>query len=252
MRPGILLALIVALSSASYAGPSTTDRRDKALKEIKACLHRNYVPSRECKNLNENVQTLVDVYWQGDTTVLPILLRFTYLDDFYSTALIADPNNFLATVSQLPEPNQHVVALSVAGGTYGVTSTRFEAIRSTLLDVPHSSPNYQLARTCLLTLETQNASLLVDYFPPQTFTGRASDLRVHWFSRELYLLEEKPMWPPASADARIYRITVLPAFSAPVSVTVSVLPDGAGQTTFRTLDSQGQQSTADDKLTASW
>jgi hypothetical protein len=234
----LMIASAVVVASSSSADSETSARRDKALKGIEACLKRNEVSSRQCKNLNKDVQTLVDVYRQGDKTVLPTLLRFTYLCDFFGEALVGDPEGFLSAVSHLPELDRQAVASGVAGGMFGLLRLRFEAVRATLTAVPDSSPNYQLARTCLLTLETNNASFLVNYFPPQTFTGRAGDFQVHWFSRELYALGEKPLWPPASESERTYRITVLPAFTIPESVTLTVLADGSGQIRFRATDAR--------------
>lgn len=230
-----LIALSVGVSRAALADSPASARRDKALQGIEACLRRNWVPSRECKNFNKDIETLAEVYRQGDKSVLPTLLQFAYLTDFLGEALINDPDAFLTAVSQLPEQNQQKVATRLAGRMFGVTRARFDAIRATLMQVADSSPNYQLARLCLSTLETENASYLVNYFPPQTFTGR---FQVHWFSRELYALGEKPLWPPISDTDRAYRITVLPAFLPPESVALTVMPDGSGQIEFRTTDSQ--------------
>jgi len=240
-----LIAFSVAVSTASHADSSATETRDNALRGIEACLRSNEVSSRECKGFNKHCATLVDLYRQGDKTVLPTLLQFPYLTDFYGEALISDPDAFLTAVSHLPEQGQQAAATGLAGGMFGLRQTRFDAIRATLMKVPDSSPIYQLARICLLTLETENASFLVNYFPPQTFTGRGGDFQVHWFSRELYALEEKPMWPPASGNGRTYRITVLPAFSARESVTLAVMPGGTGQIEFRTTDSRGQRLNVD-------
>lgn len=233
-----VIACIVVASTSSFPGSSRNARRDKALEGIEACTKRNKVPSRECKNQNKNVQTLVDVYRQGDKTALPTLLQFTYLNEFFDEALVGDTQGFLLAVSHLHEPAQQAVASSVAGGILGLPLERFERVRATLKAVPDSSSNYQLARMCLLTLEDNNASFLIHYFPPQTFTGRAGDFRLHWYSRELYALEETPLWPPASGGEHTYRITVLPSFSVPESVTLTILADGSGQIEFRATDSR--------------
>lgn len=55
---------------------------------------------------------------------------------------------------------------------------------------------------------------------------------VHWLSRELYALQERPLWPPAP-NATAYRLTVIPAFSSPQSVTLTVQPNNAPQIRFR-------------------
>jgi len=63
-----LIAFSLAVSTVSHADSSESARRDKALQGIEACLRRNWVPSRECKNLDEDIATLVDVCRQGDKT----------------------------------------------------------------------------------------------------------------------------------------------------------------------------------------
>jgi hypothetical protein len=232
----LLIVAVVAIATSSYSDSSLTEKRDGALKGIAVCLKRNEVASRECKNLNKDIQTLIDVYHQGDKSVLSTLLQFTYLSDFYGDALIGDADGFLSTVLRLPEQNQLAVAAGIAGGMRGLSRPRFEVIRATLIAVPESSPNSQLAQTFVRTLETANALFLVNYFPPQSFTGPAGDFEVRWFSRELYDLEEKPLWPAGSGNERTYRITVLPAFSGPETVILKVLADGSGQIKFRAVD----------------
>lgn len=113
MRSALLFVLLVAVSS--YADSSSTAKRDAALKAINACLQRNEVASRECKNINANVQTAVEVYKQGDKTVLPTLFKFTYLTDFYGEALLADPDGFLTEMNRLPEKDQRAVVSGIAG-----------------------------------------------------------------------------------------------------------------------------------------
>jgi hypothetical protein len=232
----LVAAGILAITTSSYSDSATSEKRDKALKGIQVCLKRNEVSSRACKNMNKDIETLMDVYRKGDKSVLPTLLRFTYLSDFYDDALIADADGFLSTVMHLPEQNRLAVADGIAGGLGGLLRPRFDVVRATLMAVPDSSPNYQLAQTCVRTLETVNAALLVNYFPPQTFTGPAGDFQVRWYSRDLYALEEKPLWPVAGGNERIYRITVLAAFSGPETVILRVLADGSGQIKFRTAD----------------
>lgn len=207
------------------------------MKEVEACLHRNYVPSRECKNFNKNVNTLVDIYWQGEKTVLPMLLRVTYLSNFYSTALIADPDAFLTAVSHLPAKQQRAIAQSIAEPRpQGVTLARSEAIRSILQEVPQSSPNHHLAQMFLGRLETENISLLVNYFPPKTFSADAAEFHLHWFSRDLHRIGEEPLWPPASQSQTVYRITVLPAFFGPQSAMLTSQPNGADEVTLHSIE----------------
>jgi hypothetical protein len=126
----------------------------------------------------------MDIYRQGDKTVLPTLLRITYLTDFYGEALVSDPNGFLNAASQLSERDRQQVTLGLAGAVNGVSRQRFDAIRTILLKVPDSSPNYQVGRMCLLTLELENAAFLVNYFPPAESGGPTLSL-AWWFSRDL-------------------------------------------------------------------
>jgi hypothetical protein len=246
-----LVALTLALSGELHACPSKSVTRDEALRGVEACIQRNWAPSRECKNLNKNIATLEDAYRQGDKAVLPTLLHFTGLTEFYGDALVADPDGFLTAVSHLSEAQQRAVAAGIAGGMFGLPRVRFDTARAALKEVPESSPNYQLARKCLETLETENACWIVHYFPPQTFKGRASDLRLHWFSRELYVLGEKPLWPPETANERMYRVIVLPSFLPSECVTLTVMPDGTGQMEFRAADAHDHRLGADDRRTIS-
>jgi len=233
----LLIVALVAFATSSYSDSSQIEKRDAALKRIATCLKRNEVSSRECKNMSKDIQVLVDVYRQGDKSVLPTLLQFAYLRDFLGDALIGDTDGFFSAVLNLSEPNQQAVAVGLAGEMSGLQRTRFETIRATLMLVSDSSPNYQLARTFLQTLETENASLLENYFPPQTFAGQVGDLQVHWFSRYLHALEQKPLWSPALKNEHTYRITVLPAFSAPQAVVLTVLADGSGQIGYYATES---------------
>src|SRR4051812_25021119 len=106
--------LAIAGSILSYADSSMTAKRDKALAGIKACLHRNGVSNRECRHLDQGVQTLVAVYRGGDKSVLPTLLRFTYLSAFYDEALLSDPDGFLSAMAHLPAKDQQAVAAGIA------------------------------------------------------------------------------------------------------------------------------------------
>jgi hypothetical protein len=233
-----LIVLSMVVSTASYADSSADAKRDAALKGIDACLRRNEASSRECKTLNKNVETLTVVYRQGDRTVLPTLLRFTYLTEFFGETLVADPDGFLSAVSKLSEADQHSVAAGLAGGMFGLARPRFDAVRATLRNIPDSSPDYKLAAKCLATLETINALFLVDYFPPETFVGHYGDFQLRWFSREMYALEEKPLWPPVLDNETTYRMTIVSAFLGAESVTLTVLPDGTGRVRFQTTNVQ--------------
>src|ERR1051326_90411 len=232
MRRMFALALLaIAASVASNADSSLTNRRDKALEGIKACLHRNEVSSRECKHLNQDVETLVDVYRRGDKSVLSTLFRFTYLTDFYDEALLSDPKGFLTTMAQLPQKEQQDVASGIAGGVTFKTLDvgKFNAIRAVLRDVSDDSPAKTVAKLSLKAVETTNASLFVNYFPAGTFTGRTADFVTRWYSSGMYQLGEKPLWPPSSDTEKIFRFTYLGAFTGPKSVVLTILPDGSGQ-----------------------
>lgn len=235
---GLIIVSSLAVSGLSFADSSAAARRDKALKEIDACMVHNEMSSRPCQHLDKNIQVLVTLYQGGDKTLLPKLLAFpNHLPGFFGEALVGDPQTFLTDVSVLSEKDRQAVLASLAGGTFGVPKPQFDAIRTTLKQVSDSSSNYQLARACLLRLEAENASLLLNYFPPRTFTGRAGDFEVHWFSREMFALQEKPLWPPNPENEGTYRITVLPAFFPAESVTLKPSSDGTAAVRFRTTDS---------------
>lgn len=225
------IVLAVALSTAVYGDSPPTERRDKALQRINACLRRNEVSSRQCRKLNHDVATLVDVYREGDKSVLPMLLKFTYLSDFYDEALLSDPEGFLKAVAQLPNQQQREVAAGVAGGIYGPlpSGNKFDALRKVLTTSIESSPESDLAHVLLKALETNNAVRLVNYFPPRTLTSRASDFQLYWYSRDMYSLGENPLWPPSSESQSVYRFTYLGSFTGPKVATLSVLPDGRGR-----------------------
>jgi hypothetical protein len=250
MRNASLVALL--LSILSFADSSLTSRREAALKAINACVQRNEVSSRECKKLNANIQTLVDIYKQGDKSVLPTLFKFTYLTDFYGDALLADPDGFLTEMSRLPEKDQKAVAAGIAGGMFGLrTKERFEAIRAVLGEIPDSAPIKTTSQICLRTVERKNASFFLSYFPPQTFMSRAADLQLRWYSADMYALGERPLWPPSTERETIYRLTYLPAFSGPSVITLTVSPGGDGRVAIKTIDGDREVTKVDDTSTAS-
>jgi hypothetical protein len=218
---GLLIALALLIPTATYADSPVSAKRDTALTEIAACLRRNEVSSRQCKNLNKDISILEDLYRQGDKTVLPTLLQFTYLADFYRDSLIDDPGGFLSAISHLSEQAQQSIATSIAGGLFGVAQPRFIAIRTTLTQIPESSPIYQIARKYLVTLETDNALFLADYFPPQTFAADPRSFRLRWYSAELHALGEIPLSEfTRVADAEVYRLMILPTWGNPIAVRV--------------------------------
>jgi hypothetical protein len=217
----LLIALTIAFPAWSHADSSGVAKREAALKGIDACFRRNEASSRECKSLNKNVETLEDLYRQGDETVLPTLFRFTYLTDFFGESLIAHPDTFLGVMSHLTQPAQQAVAIGMAGRMSGLSHPRFDAIRSTLTKIPNSSPVYQLARNCLRTLEAYNAMFLVDYFPPQAFTPDPRNILIRWYSNELYSLGEKPLSDyAANTNAEVYRLTILPTWGNAITFRI--------------------------------
>jgi len=229
----LIVSCVIALTASTllYSQTNLTARRDKALLEIQGCFRHNEVSSRECKHLNQDVDTLVEVYRSGDKSVLPTLFRFTYLTDFYDEALLSDPDGFLTAMAQLPPKEQQAVATGIAGGEMfdlrGVD--RFNAIRKLLTNVPESSPNKAVAEASLKIVETKNAALFVNYFPPGTFSTRTANFQVAWYSSDMYQLGEKPLWPPSSENENTFRFTYLGAFTGPKAVTLTVLPDGSGR-----------------------
>lgn len=102
---------VFVLTASALSGGQTplTTRRDKALKAIEACHRRNEISGRECKHLNNDVETLVEVYRDGDKSVLPTVFRFTYLTDFYDEALLSDPEGFLTAMTHLSPKEQQKV-----------------------------------------------------------------------------------------------------------------------------------------------
>ena len=151
-RIAALSVLVIGASVLANADASLVARRDKALEGIKSCLRRNEVSRRECKHLKRDVTTLVDVYRSGDKSVLPTLLHFTYLTDFYDEALLSDPEGFLTAMRQLPQKDQQAVAAGIAGGCASKPRdlVRFKAMRAMLKDFPSDSPNKALATLSLI------------------------------------------------------------------------------------------------------
>jgi len=248
----VIFVFAIATSIQDRADSSLTAKRDSATQKINVCLQSKNASSHLCKHLNENVETLVGLYRGGDRSVLLTLLRFTYLTDVFDDALLSDPDGFLAAMAKLPEKDQRAVAQGLAGGMFRLRSRdRFEALRTMLTSIPVSSPVRQIAQTCLRSLEATNAVFLVTYFPPDTFTDGAADFTIAWFSRDMYALGEKPLWPPSSNIETTYRFTKLGAFSGPEVVTLTVQPDGSGRFNTRVINANRDATLLDDNLTAS-
>ncbi len=241
-RAFVVSAFVLAASVLSYGQTPLTTRRDKALKGIEACLRRDEVSSTECKHRNQDVETLVEVYRGGDKSVLPALFRFTYLTDFYDEALLSDPDGFLTAMTHLSPKEQQAVAAGIAGGTtfqmHGVE--RFRAIRDLLATVPETSPRKAVADVSLKIVESNNAALFVNYFPPGTFTSRAASFQIAWYSKDMYRLGEAPLWPPTENE-KTFRFTYLGAFTGPKAVALTILPDGSGKVSMVILHESPEQ-----------
>ena len=250
MRIAPILALLVSIPS--FADSSASAKRDAALNAINSCIQRNEVSSRQCRKLNANVETLVEVYRQGDKSVLPTLFRFTYLTDFYGDALLHDRDDFLSALNRLPESDQKAVAMGIAGPSVGLRSKQnFEAIRAALKSVPDAAPFKATSQLCLKALERMNAAAFQTYFPPETFVSGASDFAIRWYSTEMYALGQDPLWPPASGPESTYRLTYIPAFSGPTAITLSVASDGKGTIAIKTLDVDREVTKTDETVPAS-
>lgn len=243
-QPRFFVVSVFALAASvlSYGQTPLTTRRDKALKGIEACLRRNEVSSRECKHLNQDVETLVEVYRDGDKSVLPTLFRFTYLTEFYDEALLSDPEGFLTAMTHLSPKEQQAVAAGIAGGmSFQIHGAeRFRAIRELLATVPEASPTRAVAEVSLKIVESNNAALFVNYFPPGTFTSRAASFQIAWYSRDMYRLGEAPLWPPTENE-KTFRFTYLGAFTGPKAVTLTILPDGSGKVRMIILHESPEQ-----------
>jgi len=256
MRITTLLLFAVAISIPCNCELPSRAKRDDALSQLNNCLKRN-VPGhhwtwrddRACKNNNRNVQVLVDVYKAGDKSVLPTLFHFTYLTDFYDEALLSDPEAFLGAMNQLSEIEKRQVADGLAGNMLWIRSReQFERIRSLLRSVPETAATSNTAKTCLDALETRNAALLVNYFPPQTFTSRAADYEIHWYSRELYAVHQPALWQRTSTDPTTYRFTVIGGMGTGATISTLVLNnDGTGLVRITGVDPSNFKNKVDSK-----
>jgi hypothetical protein len=227
----------MAISSAVQAQALATALRDEALKQIEACRHSNDVASRTCKKQDENIQILRDSYRSGDKTVLPVLFRFAGQTDFFDDALIADPEGFLAALRALPVGEQKQLAIEISGGQFRpLSKARFDAVLAALTKIPADSPERPLADLCARAVDENNALLLIDYFPPQSFAGPAAVFVKFWYSRDLYRLGEKSLRSQSSPSESVYRFTRLSSFAAPKTVTMTVSSDGAAAVKERVLD----------------
>ena len=239
MKALAILAFLASISA--LAVPPSTAKRDKALREIRACLQHNEVSNHHCEHLNANVQVLVDAYRQGDKTMLPTLFMFPYQTDFFGDALLNDPAGFLTTLNSLPPKDQKEVAAGLAGGMFFIrTKDRFDQIAETLRAIPESQPIYGSAQVCLKEVERRNAVFVISYFPPGTFAASTDNLAQRFYSAGMYALGEEPLWPVRNTSESIYRLTRLSAFGKKIVTTLVVAPGGTGEIAVRNTDNDGE------------
>jgi hypothetical protein len=239
-----LLVFALLLSIPALADSSFTAQRDVALKQIHSCLEQNYGSSPHCKGLEGNIQVLVNLYKDGDKSVLPTLFMFPNMTEFLADALTADPEPFLTALSHLPEKDQRAVATGIAGGMFGLRDKeRVEKITATLSRVQESQRVRLVAQLCLEAVEQRNAMFVVSYFPPGTFTRRAGDFTLRIYSNGMYALGEKPLWPATETKESTYRLTYLPTFGDATVVSLTVMPDGHGQIAIKSMDRDNETVT---------
>lgn len=75
MKSAWILVLLVPILSFADSAPSA--KRDKALKNINDEIQSHEVSSRQCQKLGADIETLREVYEEGDKSVLPTLFRVT-------------------------------------------------------------------------------------------------------------------------------------------------------------------------------
>jgi hypothetical protein len=235
-----------------FAAPQQQQKRDAAIQAISACLQHQKASRRECRKVDQSISVLIDVYKGGDKSVLPTLLQFPQLTDFYGDAFLADPEGFLAAISLLSQKDQALAAVGLAGDMFGIrTEERFDSLREELQHIPATAPIHPAAEQCLKALERQNISFLVDYFPPRTFAGPAADFQVKGYSRKMYALGERPLWSDLPPDETTYRLTYFAALGVPAAITLSIKPAADPQLAIMRMNSDGQRAEVDGPSTIS-
>ena len=86
--------------------------------------------------------------------------------------------------------------------------------------------------------------------PPQTFTSRAADFQVRWYSADMYALGERPIWTPPDGETT-YRFTYLPAFTGPTVITLTASPDGEGRIAIKTITGDREITSIDETVPVS-
>jgi hypothetical protein len=236
MRAHLLaVASLVTLCQLLYAAKPAS--KEQAIARIESCLRRWDSSNRACSDPNANIGVLIGAYKNGDKSVLPEILKFSYLTNFFGDALLSDPNSFLSTVNTLPSGRQNAIATGLAGEQFRtLPKERFLAIRAVLEGVPSDSPNRSLADACIGALDEHNVSLFVDYFPPDAFTGRAAGFITDRYSRALYGFGEKPLWRDSPSAEETWRFTYLGAWGGSRTVSLSVHTNGAGAVCLKWRD----------------
>lgn len=210
--------------------------KESALARLHSCTQGKW-SDRNCSNLNVYINVLIDAYRSGDRSVLPELLNFSYLTEFFDDTLLSDPDGFLSALRTLPAGCQEAAADGASGPQFQTLRTsRFLALKAVLEAVPASSPNRVPADICLRALKEHNASLFVDYFPPDTFTGPAATFTTEWFSRVLYGFDESPLWRNSPDSEETWRFTYIGAWGRSETVTLSVRSDGTGRAQVKWRD----------------
>jgi hypothetical protein len=241
MRVTVRVITAAVLLSQTVSADTTNSKRERAIAQLDACRQSNNVASKVCKKTRASTKLLMELYREGDKSVLPALLRESNLREFYDDSVVSDPEGFLAELAKQPESLQESVARSMAG-MFGLPRPQFENVRAALDRVPERSANYSEAQRCLKIVDAQNAAWLRTYFPPHTFSGRAADFTEQWYARDFYALGEYPLWP-VTDDQLVYRFTWLRSFHDPVSVTLIAMSDGTGELRLRVADLRGHLAT---------
>lgn len=227
----------VLLAAGSVCLSSEQISKEQALARIDSCLHQSRAFDRGCENLNASIDVLIRAYKSNEKSVLPVLLNFGYLTDFFDDALLSDPGGFLSAVGALVPERQNAVLEGLAGPQFRtLPRERFLAIKAVLEAVPPDSPNRSIAGICLEALNEHNAALFVDYFPLGTFTGPAAQLTNFWYSRVLYGLREQPLWGGSQTTEETWRFTHIGAWGRSQTVSLFIHSNGSGSIRLRSFD----------------
>jgi hypothetical protein len=214
--------------------------KDKAIARIETCLHQADSSNPACADLDTNIDVLIRAYRKGDQAVLSEISKFSYLTSFFDDTLLSDTDGFLSAVNRLPTDRQNAIATGVAGEQFlTLPEARFLAIKSVLEAVPQNSPNRVLADTFLKAVLEHNASPFVDYFPPDTFTGRGADFTTSWYSQVLYAFGEAPLWRDSHNAEETWRFTHIGPWGQSRTVTLSVHNSGTGSVRLKWRDPNG-------------